>query len=99
MRLPSMMTPLLVYSTGACLVHGLYGSGYRTVEKTFTTEFSIALDRASAPKEESELVAGPDSSVAPRVEPGTNRNAAKKVATRTRQAGLKFMTSDAKAEP
>src|SRR3984885_4613028 len=41
MRLPSMTTPDPVTSLGACLVQGLKGSGYRMVEKTLTTEFSM----------------------------------------------------------
>src|ERR1700753_2047642 len=41
-RLPSITTPEAVASLGACLVHGLKGSGYRMVEKIFTTEFSRA---------------------------------------------------------
>src|ERR1019366_7912452 len=47
MRLPSMTTPEPLISLGACLVHGLKGSGWRMVEKTLTTEFSI-LGAASA---------------------------------------------------
>src|SRR5260370_29485718 len=47
MRLPSITTPDPVTSLGACLVHGLKGSGYRMVEKTLTTEFSME-DDASA---------------------------------------------------
>src|SRR5690348_8067580 len=47
MRLPSMTTPVPVTSDGACLVQGLKKSGYRTVEKTLTTEFSTTLDLVS----------------------------------------------------
>src|SRR6266850_4459184 len=42
MRLPSITTPDPLTSLGACLVQGLKGSGYRMVEKTLTTEFSMA---------------------------------------------------------
>src|ERR1700732_462211 len=42
MRLPSITTPDPVASLGACLVQGLKGAGYRMVEKTLTTEFSMA---------------------------------------------------------
>src|SRR5437879_5592343 len=47
MRLPSITIPVPVTSAGACLVQGLKKSGYRAVEKTFTTEFSTRLVLAS----------------------------------------------------
>src|SRR3954468_11997650 len=40
MRLPGITTPLPVMSDGDCLLHGLAGSGARTVENTLTTVFS-----------------------------------------------------------
>src|SRR5882757_11201094 len=46
MRLPSMITPEAVTSLGACFVHGLNGSGYRSVENTLTTAFSTLVGTA-----------------------------------------------------
>src|SRR4051812_7847933 len=48
MRLPSITTPEPVASLGACLAQGLKGSGYRNVEKTFTTAFSTLAGAAGA---------------------------------------------------
>src|SRR2546423_8874205 len=42
-----MIAPLPEISFGSCFVQGRYGSGARTVEKTFTTEFSMACDGVS----------------------------------------------------
>src|SRR4051812_2942344 len=48
MRFPLMMAPLPEISLGSCFVHGRATSGWRTVENTFTTEFSTAGDGVSA---------------------------------------------------
>src|SRR5690242_1698640 len=48
MRLPSMITPEPVTSCGVALVHGLYGSGRRKVEKILTTERSTREEMAGA---------------------------------------------------
>jgi hypothetical protein len=48
MRLPLIIAPLPEISVGSCLVQGRDGSGWRTVEKTLTTEFSTAGEGVSA---------------------------------------------------
>src|SRR5207248_8741132 len=44
MRLPAMTVPLAVISVGSLFVHGLAGSGERSVAKIFTIEFSTLLE-------------------------------------------------------
>jgi hypothetical protein len=46
--LPLITVPLAVISVGSLLLQGLVGSGWRSVAKIFTTEFSTAFEGVTA---------------------------------------------------